>query len=225
MINHPVFFSPDVKDYLDFAIAGALTGDSGGLRKYFTPSLNPLRWRLRQGLIAYQIASKKINSPLSEQYYSMVPFAFGPNRAVKYSARPCASPSEANGKIVDANTADYLKSAMQKQLLQFPACFELMVQERRPGMPVEDATVEWSERESPYRTIGRITIPPQQFDSLEHVAFCENTAFNPWNAPAEHKPMGGINRLRRVLYEEISRYRHTRNNVLIPNPWEAWDKF
>jgi hypothetical protein len=29
---------------------------------------------------------------------------------------------------------------------------------------------------------------------------CEAMAFSPWNALAEHRPMGGINRLRRAVY-------------------------
>jgi hypothetical protein len=90
MINHPIFFSPDAVDYRDFAAAGALTSDTQGLRRYFLPGLNPFNWRLRQGLIAYRIASAPIPSPLTISYFSMAPFAFGPGQAIKYSARPCS---------------------------------------------------------------------------------------------------------------------------------------
>jgi hypothetical protein len=45
MINYPVFFSPNVADYKDFALAGALSGDSEALKQYFMPGYNPLRWR------------------------------------------------------------------------------------------------------------------------------------------------------------------------------------
>lgn len=225
MINHPVFFSPDANDYLDFVTAGALIGEGDGLKKYFVPSLNPARWRVSQGLIAYRIASQKISSPLSTQYFSMVPFLFGSGRAVKYSARPCVSVTRPSESSVDRIAGDFLKTAMQQELRSGPACFEFMVQEQRGTMPIEDATVEWSQRESPYRPIGTITILRQEFDTAERTAFCENTAFNPWNAPAMHKPLGGVNRIRKVLYEEISRYRHNRNSVTTPDPLEAWDRF
>jgi hypothetical protein len=224
MINYPVFFSPDAIDYAEFAKAGALTGNSDGLKKYFMPSYNPLRWRVRQGLIAYRIAGQEVASPLAIQYFSMVPYLFGPGRAVKYSARPCQLPSVAQHGPVDSSGADFLQKAMQEELNRGPACFELMVQERQTGMPIEDATVEWSQSEAPYRRVGVITIPPQQFQSLEREAFCENTAFNPWNAPPEHRPLGSINRARKALYERISAERHNRNLAPEPNPREAWDR-
>lgn len=223
MINYPVFFSPDAVDYAEFAAAGALTGDPDGLKRYFFPSYNPFRWRLRQGLIAYRIASQKITSPLSTQYFSMVPYLFGPGRAVKYSARECTPTDGPRG--TDLSAPDFLKNTMQEQLRHGPACFELMVQERRNGMSIEDATAEWSEDESPFRRVGLITIPQQQFDTAERMAFCENAAFNPWNAPPEHRPLGSINRVRKAVYEKISAERHSRNGVPVADPVSAWDRF
>jgi hypothetical protein len=113
MINYPVFFSPDAIDYADFANAGALTGNSEGLKTYFIPSrFKPFKWRMRQGWIAYQIASQSISSPLGVRYFSMVPFLFGPGRAVKYSARPCPSASaEPAGFATDA--PDFLRKTTQ----------------------------------------------------------------------------------------------------------------
>jgi hypothetical protein len=43
----------------------------------------------------------------------------------------------------------------------------------------------------------------QDVDSPEGRALaeeCEAMAFSPWNALAEHRPMGGINRLRQAVY-------------------------
>jgi Catalase len=224
MINHPVFFSPDAIDYADFAKAGALTGNSDGLKRYFIPSYNPLRWRVRQGLIAYRIASQKITSPLAIQYFSMVPSLFGSGRAVKYSARPCPSTSSNQPGSTDASGLHFLQKAMQEQLNRGPACFELMMQERQPGMPIEDATVEWRQSDSPFRRVGVITIPQQKFQTPARTEFCENTAFSPWNAPPMHLPLGSINRVRKVLYERISGERHNRHGNLPPNPREAWER-
>ncbi|MEK1942330.1 MAG: hypothetical protein AAAB16_18325, partial [Pseudomonas sp.] len=36
-------------------------------------------------------------------------------------------------------------------------------------------------------------------------------SFNPWHALPEHRPLGGINRLRKAVYEAVSAYRHERN--------------
>jgi len=224
MINYPVFFSPDAVDYAGFAKSGALTGDSSGLRRYFVPSfINPLRWRVRQGLIAYNIASQKIFSPLAIQYFSMVPFLFSPGRAVKYSARPCQAAPEQR-RASDSSGPDFLRAIMQEDLSRGPACFELMVQERQSGMPIEDATVEWSQSASSFRRVGVISIQQQQFQTPERTTFCESTAFTPWNASPDHRPLGSTNRVRKVLYEKISSERHNRNSAPSPDPLVAWER-
>ena len=68
MINYPVFFSPNVADYKDFADAGALTGNVDALKRYFASGFNPFAWRVRQGYVAYRIASGPLSSPLGAEY-------------------------------------------------------------------------------------------------------------------------------------------------------------
>jgi catalase len=225
MINYPAFFSPDVSDYRDLARAGALTGDSRGLRRYFIPTYNPFDWRIRQGYVAYKIASQKITSPLAATYYSMTPFRFGANRAVKYSARPCTGSEQSDAAALPGGGADFLKQALRTGLSSQPACFELLVQERKGDMDTENALVEWSETISPYRRVGRIDIPAQEMNSPEREKSCESLVFNPWNAPAEQQPVGGINRLRKPVYDTISAYRTTRNKTASIDPAALWDKF
>mgnify|MGYP003508653362 CR=1 FL=1 len=54
-------------------------------------------------------------------------------------------------------------------------------------------------------------IARQAFDTPEQDAFCENLSFTPWHSLPEHEPVGVMNRVRRALYQEISRYRHAKN--------------
>lgn len=102
---------------------------------------------------------------------------------------------------------------MQKYLAQREACFDFLVQLRkRPSeMPIEDPTLEWSEKDSPFIPVARITIPPQESGSPEQLEFCENLSFTPWHAIPEHRPLGGINRVRKTVYDTISRVRHELN--------------
>jgi len=70
-------------------------------------------------------------------------------------------------------------------------------------MPVEDVSVEWDEEVSKPIPVATLTIDVQDVDSPEGRALaeeCETMAFSPWNALAEHRPMGGINRLRQAVY-------------------------
>ena len=85
------------------------------------------------------------------------------------------------------------------------AVFEFRVQPQTDpvAMPVEDMSVEWDEGVSKPIPVATLTIGVQDLDSPEGRALaeeCEAMAFSPWNALAEHRPMGGINRLRQAVY-------------------------
>lgn len=90
-----------------------------------------------------------------------------------------------------------------------PACYAFQVQRQDPAkyMPIEDTSVEWKESDAPFATIADIIVPAQDFDSREQNLFCDNLSFNPWHALPEHRPIGGINRLRKAVYEAVSGYR------------------
>ena len=92
-------------------------------------------------------------------------------------------------------------------------------------MDVENALVEWSEAASPYRRVGRIEVPSGQTNTDAREKACESLTFNPWNAPAEQQPLGGINRVRKAVYESISGYRSMRNNVTPADPTNLWTNF
>jgi hypothetical protein len=80
-------------------------------------------------------------------------------------------------------------------------------------MSVEDSMTEWKEDQAPFYKVATIHIPKQVFDTSEQNKFCENLSFTPWHALAEHKPLGGINRMRKIIYEQISRVRHEMNST------------
>ena len=87
--------------------------------------------------------------------------------------------------------------------------FDFMVQFQIDArrMPIEDASVEWHEAESPYRTVAHIRIPKQEVD---RGATCERLSFNPWHARVEHTPLGNFNRARRAIYGAMADFRLTR---------------
>ena len=45
------------------------------------------------------------------------------------------------------------------------------------------------------------------------MTFCENLSYTPWHSLPDHRPIGGINRARKVVYEAISKVRHDYNAV------------
>jgi len=109
---------------------------------------------------------------------------------------------------------NFLREAMRNTLAKGDVCMNFMIQPRTSDkLDVEDARTQWSEEDAPFYKVATIHIPKQEFDSPEQLAFCENLSFTPWHALPEHKPLGSINRLRKIVYERISKTRHELNHV------------
>ncbi|NOT84411.1 MAG: catalase family protein [Methylococcaceae bacterium] len=204
MINHPVFFVRNAADYVEFQ--KALATDSP--LKFFFPSFNPFDFRLHELGIVNAIKNKTVANPLDAQYWSMTPYRLG-DTAMKFSAHPCSAASQYS----ETTAPNFLRDNMQKQLTQGEACFDFMVQLQRvvAEMPLEDPTLEWREEDSPFIRVAKITIPAQTFTAPEQLAFCENLSFTPWHAMPEHQPLGGINRVRKTVYDTVSQVRHELN--------------
>ena len=49
---------------------------------------------------------------------------------------------------------------------------------------------------------------PQGWSAEERRADCESLFFTPWHGVAELRPLGGINRMRKAVYEASSSFRH-----------------
>jgi hypothetical protein len=139
-------------------------------------------------------------------YWSTTPYLFGPKRAVKYIVAPGGA---RRSPLPHPLTDDYLHEAMRARLADADASFDFMIQFQTDPrrMPIEDASVEWSRRESPYLPVARIRIPPQPIDDAARAAECEQLAFNPWHALPEHRPLGSMNRARREIYQAMAAFR------------------
>ena len=212
MFNHPAFFVRDVAEYKSNFAAQA---DGKKAMAFFT-SWDPRSWEIRHLIIALKTLSPAPESPVATTYNSIAPFKLGEHN-IKYRVipQPEACPQY---QLPEQNQdlPNFLRNALYQQLSldRVPACFALQVQRQNPDyyMPIEDPSVEWSEAISPFETVATIKVPAQDFDSREQNLFCDNLSFNPWHALPEHRPIGGINRLRKAVYEAVSIYRLERNH-------------
>ena len=151
-------------------------------------------------------------SPLEVQYYSNVPFLLGDGRAVQYSLKPR---SAARSRIPARPGENYLRDAMVRTLAEADWSFDFMVQVQTDPhrMPIEDATVKWPERISPYVPVARLRLPAQRFDSDAQLAFADVLRYNPWHSLEAHKPLGNSNRARRRMYAELAALRQSMNST------------
>lgn len=216
MFNHANFFVRDVAEYRQNFAAQA----NGQKVLAFFPGWDPRQWEIRHLLIALQTLSPAPETPLTTTYNSIAAFKLGPNVS-KYRVVP--SPQGCPSYAPPAQNQDlpnFLRNALYQQLSieRVDACLALQVQLQMPAhyMPIEDPSVEWDEALSPFITVASIRVPAQDFDSREQNLLCDNLSFNPWHALPEHRPLGGINRLRKSVYEAISVYRHARNQHAAP---------
>jgi hypothetical protein len=206
LINHPVFFINDPRRYI------ALVEKAGGslLEKLTIPFAVGLKTveLFKEGNAGW------ISNPLQVRYFSATPYQLGsgPDRqVVKYSVRPV---SDLVDPIPPNPSHDYLTEAMQNSLRDGDVSFKFLVQRRTSNdLSVEDAMVEWPEAIAPFQEVATIRIPAQLFATPERDKFGEDLSFNAWHALPEHRPLGAANRLRKVVYDRISRVRHEMNGV------------
>src|SRR5262249_17219432 len=135
----------------------------------------------------------------------------GDNRAVKYSAKPSREITSAPLASGD----NFLRDAMTSTLAANDVDFDFFVQLNTDSTrtPIEDPSIEWKEQDSPFHKVATIHIPRQQFATTERDVLAETLSFTPWHSLPEHRPLGGINRARKVVYEAISLYRHHANQI------------
>lgn len=211
MFNHPNFFVSDVAEYRQNIAAQA----DGKKVMAFFPSWDPRSWQVRHLYIALATLSPAPASPTQTTYFSVSPYKFG-TANIKFRVAPDPDSCPAyNVPAQNQALPNFLRAALNQQLStdRVGACFVLQIQRQNANryMPLEDTSVEWLESDAPFETVARINVPAQDFDTPSQNLACDNQSFSPWHGIEEHRPIGGINRLRKAVYDAVSHYRMTRN--------------
>ncbi len=206
LANSKVFFVRSTADYVKFVEAFT----SGRLLRFFFPSGNPGRWRLRVRVNLLVGAREAVGRPTPSRSVleSDAPRSLGQARrpilrAPRRGARRPMPPSPG---------PDFLREAMARTLATGGVQFDFLVQLQTDpvAMPVEDATILWDERHSPYRKVAALWIPMQEFDTPGGTRWPRTFRLRRGTVP-DHRPLGSTNRVRRRAYDLISELRHGRN--------------
>jgi len=177
-------------------------------------SADDLRGTFASAGVALKISQQTVRNPMQVQYFGAAPFLFGAGQAMKFSAAPCTATEQAKfGEITaDYPSKDYLREALSLTMKGTQdVCYDFKIQVRSvdaDALNIEDATTTWPDELANYVDVARIIIKvPQSPHTPEALDHCEKLAFSPWHALAAHRPLGGINRLRRKVYSESATHR------------------
>ncbi len=225
-ISHPVFFTNNPKSYVNFI-------NSFENEDIISQGKTLVALGAKGVAIASAITSLQAPSAMQVQYFSNVPYQLGSGstkKAVKYTVKPCgtdasnkvsaSSKDYINGNFeVPKSTTDdnYLRTRLVEHFKTSDACMEMFVQVRGSNSSsVEDSMTEWT---TPWTKVATIKANRADQDistssnlSVPSNRACDSLSFNPWHSLPEHKPLGSMNRIRKIVYEHISKLRHTIND-------------
>ena len=220
MVNGPAFAAPTPKAFLANLKMLAKTTDVGeGLKKGLSATMQTVDAVLEtvgiQSPTIQTLGGAPNTHPLGETYYTQVPLRHG-DYIAKLSIAP-VSPNltELTGsKVETADRPDALREVISEVLVEQDSVWELRVQlcTDLETMPIEDSSIVWDEKQSPYVVVGRLTVPAQP--GWEHGLSEQQeqaVAYSPWHGLAAHQPLGGVNRARKPTYENSVQFRGERN--------------
>jgi hypothetical protein len=219
LVNHPVIPFGHVAAYWKAQQFAEKQSQSSDISNAVTSKLIQGAAKALQHVGAQNETLKALAPPnhhiLGETFHSMAALRFGGHIA-KLSAAPLSgNVRKLTGQPIDADSPpSILRDLTVAFFEQQGAEYELRAQlcTDLDKMPVEDASIEWSEHLSSHQPIAKLTFPPQNVYSPARRVYADDVlSFNPWHCIEAHRPLGSIMRVRRQAYESSSRFRHEMN--------------
>ncbi len=229
--NAPSFNARTAKDFLpNIAKLGATATKAPMLKKAFSAvSRNAEQMLEMVGLQSTTLttyAGQAMTHILGDSFYSQAPFLYG-----DYMAKLCIAPVSDNLVALNEQSVqlhgkpDGLRTLVREFFASQEATWDVRIQlcTDLNTMPIEDASVEWPQENSPYRPVGRIVVKPQDSWGQDMVeAVDERLTFSPWRGLAAHRPLGSVMRARRRAYESSARFRGEHIGRALIEPADAF---
>lgn len=193
LINQSQFAFPKSDEFVAFVVAAS--NGNGALVKFLVKRYGLFGGPARL-LSMIKTIGRSFGGFATETVFSAVPMACGP-----YAARVRLVPADANGTATPGANKDWgaeFSARLRQQTLQWELQLQPFVNEQMT--PIEDASVDWS---SPYTTVATLTLPQQDTASADGQVLLkqvEESVFDPWQALAAHRPLGDVQRARKVVY-------------------------
>src|SRR5712675_1923535 len=230
LVNGPAFGAPTPKKFLPVISFVAKTTDKvQGLKKVLSALMRQVQRVIvvvtgHPNTTVATLGGQPETHILGETFYSQAALRFG-DFIAKISVAPkspelkalAQAPLNVNGVPNGLREAvlDFFGKNGGVWEVRAQLCTDL------EHMPIENAAVVWSEEVSPYRRIARITVKPQlAWSEARSSAVDDGMLFAPWHGLVAHRPLGGIMRVRKAVYEEAKKFRAERNGRVIQEPHE-----
>ncbi|TWO73107.1 catalase [Caenimonas sedimenti] len=193
LINQEAFAFAGSTEFVEFAVAASR--GNAELFKYIFKRYGLLGAPRQLGKMI-KVVKKPFTGFATETLFSALPMANGP-----YAVRVRLVPSAANGKPESGAHNDW-SADFAARLRKGPLHWDMQLQffASEALTPIEDASVNWT---TPYSTVARLMLPQQDLDSPDAKTFAERvegSVIDPWQALVEHRPLGDVQRARKVVY-------------------------
>jgi hypothetical protein len=206
-VSPPTFVTPDTKANAQLQIESVKNASIFYFLNFHRPHL--------LDLIMQSLWIKTQSSPFEAPYFSCVPYLLGKGQAMQYSVWPKSKRRTRIPRLPLRPPDDYLRNAMVAALTAGDVELDIRLQRQTDShlMPIENNAVLWPEKLSPRVSVATLRLPRQKFDSSAQMEFAKRLSYNPWHTIAEHRPLGNQSRARRRMYLELSKLRHSMNDV------------
>jgi hypothetical protein len=209
MPNFPVSHARNARQFVEFAkaTAGGRPAPLGILRLV---RLFGVRETVRMLKNVMTARRRVVSSVATETYWSRGAARWGPALAVRYLLRPAPDTVPAPGPRGD--DPNYLSTEAARRLAEGDVRFELCIQRylNEESTPIEDTAVEWTQRVAPAEPVAVLTLARGDLSTVDALAAAQvidTMAFNPWNTTDEFRPLGNLNRARKMVYDAGSAQR------------------
>ncbi len=231
LVNGPAFSASSIKGFLrNLKLLAATTDQAESLKKGLSAALRGIESLVEKAggksstLIA--LGGHPETHILGETFFSQVPILYGPY-VVKVLIAPISTALVAlqNAPLDMTDKPNALRDAVSEFFATQGAEWEVRVQflTNLETMPIEDASVVWDEKESPFIPVARISASPQPtFTAKTNDASDHQLSFSPWHGLAAHRPLGSIQRARKPSYDMSRRFRASKpETVTTDEPLES----
>jgi len=197
MTSLPVSHARNARQFVDFALIA--TGDRASMlerlvQKFGRQETERMMANIKQGM-------RPCISLALESFWSRGAVLWGEAGPVRFNIKP----RNANPPVaIDTRDPNSLRLELAARLAREAVTYSFSVQcyVDEVNTPIEDGAIEWTEEVAPSREIATLVIPSQDLFAANSADLTEidRLAFNPWNAPAQMRPLGNLNRARKYVY-------------------------